>query len=308
MRPWSLFSQFLERIPKNRISSDIAAYLLMIECSLCEEKGMKDMGLKAFFLGKNSKYLESDALMAVLKVKPLPRHVAVIMDGNGRWAQKHHLPRIAGHRQGVEALREIIKVTSELDIEYLTLYAFSTENWKRPQTEVNGLMSLLVEYLQKEVKTLLENGVRIRVLGDITALPADARKEVSSAVRRTQHNQKLKVNIAINYGSRIEIIRAIKSLIQDVESGLVKSNAIDEALLAGYLDTHDIPDPDLLIRTSGEYRLSNFLLYQLAYTELYFTENDLFWPDFNRSVYLRILKEYQNRQRRYGGLHTGKDG
>ncbi|HOB20280.1 MAG TPA: isoprenyl transferase [Candidatus Atribacteria bacterium] len=248
-----------------------------------------------------------DYLYALVKSKPIPVHVAIIMDGNGRWAKKHKLPRIAGHRRGVEALRDIISTSSELGIKYLTLYAFSTENWKRPKDEVNALMSLLVEFLRKEVAELHRNSVKIYVLGDIGRLPEAARTEVQHAMDLTRANSGLQVNIALNYGSRAEILKAIKSIVQDVTSKRLAFDDITEQTISQYLDTGGIPDPDMLIRTSGEYRISNFLLYQIAYTELVFTDKNVFWPDFTREKYLEAIIEYQGRVRRYGGLDTGED-
>ncbi len=248
-----------------------------------------------------------DDLYTIVKSKPIPVHVAIIMDGNGRWAKKHKLPRIAGHRQGVEALRSIISTSSELGIKYLTLYAFSTENWKRPKDEVNALMSLLVEFLRKEVAELHRNNVRIHVLGDIEGLPEAARTEVRRAMDLTNGNCGLQVNIALNYGSRAEILNAVKSIVHDVQSKRISIDEITEQTISQYLDTRDIPDPDMLIRTSGEFRISNFLLYQIAYTELVFTDKNIYWPDFTRERYLEAIIEYQGRVRRYGGLDTGED-
>lgn len=264
------------------------------------------MDFKAFFKTKRNKCNVAMDLMETVLSKPLPNHVAIIMDGNGRWAKKRNLPRVVGHRQGVEAIRDIITTTSDLNIKYLSLYAFSTENWKRPKAEVSALMNLLVEYLQKEIDELHENGVKINIIGDIEGLPPEARNEVQKAVNKTKNNQKLQVNIALNYGSRIEIIRGIKKLFKDIETGVVSIDEINDETFTNYLDTNGIPDPDLLIRTSGEYRLSNFMLYQLAYTELYFTDKDILWPDYNRTLYLKTILEYQNRQRRYGGIEIGE--
>lgn len=255
---------------------------------------------------RKDRELSKAELIKEIKSKKLPQHVAIIMDGNGRWAKKRNLPRVAGHRQGVEALRETIKLTSELDIKYLSLYAFSTENWKRPKQEVNALMGLLVEYLKKEINELNENGVKINIIGDISGLPDEAQREVINAIKKTEDNKKLVVNIALNYGSRLEITRAVKKLFNDIRDNKVSIDDINEDMFSEYLDTSGIPDPDLLIRTSGEYRLSNFMLYQLAYTEFYFTDKNILWPDFDRITYLKILKEYQNRKRRYGGIELGE--
>jgi len=270
-------------------------------------KDMMVMGLKDLFIGKNKKYKEHMDAYSMIQAKSVPKHVAIIMDGNGRWAKKHQLPRIAGHRQGVEALRDIIQTTSQLGISYLSLYAFSTENWKRPKTEVKALMSLLVEFLQKEIYELHKNNVKIFMLGDIDGLPADTKAEVLRAMEMTKENKGLQVNIAINYGSRFEMIKAVKYIIQDISNGNITIEDINEELFSQHLDTKGIPDPDLLIRTSGEYRLSNFLLYQLAYTELVFTEKEVLWPDFTKEKYLETILQYQNRTRRYGGIDDRED-
>lgn len=227
-----------------------------------------------------------------------PEHVAIIMDGNGRWAKKRFLPRIAGHKAGVESLRKIIEETGDLGIKYLTVYAFSTENWKRPEEEVSGLMSLLVTYIENELSNLHNNGVRLRILGDITALPSLVRKKVEMALEKTAGNTKLTLNIALNYGGRDEIIRAIKNMYDDIESN--KSIDITEELFSDYLYTKDIPDPDFVIRTSGEIRISNFLLWQIAYSEMYFT--DVLWPDFSIKEYHKALDVFKKRSRRFGRL------
>ncbi len=256
------------------------------------------------FAGKrNANEVDLFALMEQVKSKPLPQHVAIIMDGNGRWATRRGLPRVAGHRQGVEALREVIKTSNELGIKYLTLYAFSTENWKRPAAEVDALMALLVEYLRKEIRELNSNNVKISVLGQVEAFPDVAQREIANAVEITKNNTGLRVNIALNYGGRAEIVRAVKAIARDVLDKKVSIDDIDERLFSDYLYTANIPDPDLLIRTSGEFRLSNFLLYQVAYTELVFTDSDVLWPDFDKKAYLEAIVEYQRRQRRYGGLN-----
>jgi undecaprenyl diphosphate synthase len=226
----------------------------------------------------------------------LPAHVAVIMDGNGRWAKKRGLPRSAGHRAGVERVRTIIRMSSDIGIRYLTLYAFSTENWKRPTDEVNTLMSLLVEYLVQELPELHEKHVRIRTLGDISALPEKVRIEIARAVETTKENTGLTVNMAINYGGRQELVEAIRRALADG----VKPEDVDEEWISSMLYTADEPDPDLMIRTSGEARISNFLLYQLAYAELYFT--DIYWPDFDEAEYAKALADFAGRGRRFGGL------
>ncbi len=226
----------------------------------------------------------------------LPRHVAVIMDGNGRWARQKGLPRSAGHRAGVERVRTIIKMSSDIGIRHLTLFAFSTENWKRPAEEVGVLMKLLLEYLVQELAELHQKNVRIKTLGDLSKLPAAVAAEVHRAIETTKDNTGLTVNMAINYGARQEILEAVKKAIIMGRG----ASEIDEQYFASLLETAAQPDPDLLIRTSGEMRISNFLLYQLAYAELYFTET--LWPDFDEAQYDKALECFAKRNRRYGGL------
>ncbi len=230
----------------------------------------------------------------------IPRHVAIIMDGNGRWATKRGLPRSVGHRAGMEALRDLITVSSELGIEALTLYAFSTENWKRPRDEVGTLFSLVVEYFNREISELHENGVRIRILGDISCVPQKARAALMRAEDITHDNSGLKLNLAINYGARAELVRAARALAEDVSNGGMAPDAIDEAAVSSRLYTSGQPDVDLLIRTGGEMRLSNFLLYQSAYAELLFT--DTLFPDFDKAHYLDAIREFQGRSRRFGAI------
>ena len=230
----------------------------------------------------------------------IPRHVAIIMDGNGRWATKRGLPRSVGHRAGMEALRDLITASSELGIEALTLYAFSTENWKRPRDEVGTLFSLVVEYFNREISELHEKGVRIRVLGDISCVPQKARAALMRAEDITHDNSGLKLNLAINYGARAELVRAAKALAEDVSNGGMAPDAIDEAAVSSRLYTSGQPDVDLLIRTGGEMRLSNFLLYQSAYAELLFT--DTLFPDFDKAHYLDAIREFQGRSRRFGAI------
>lgn len=230
----------------------------------------------------------------------IPRHVAIIMDGNGRWATKRGLPRSVGHRAGMEALRDLITASSELGIEALTLYAFSTENWKRPRDEVGTLFSLVVEYFNREISELHENGVRIRILGDISCVPQKARAALMRAEDITHDNSGLKLNLAINYGARAELVRAAKALAEDVSNGGMAPDAIDEAAVSSRLYTSGQPDVDLLIRTGGEMRLSNFLLYQSAYAELLFT--DTLFPDFDKAHYLDAIREFQGRSRRFGAI------
>lgn len=230
----------------------------------------------------------------------LPQHVAIIMDGNGRWGKQHHRPRAFGHRAGVEALRAVIRESSDLGIKALSLYAFSTENWRRPSDEVGVLMGLLLEYFQKEIEELHANRVRIHILGDVEGMPEPQRTALKEAMRQTQDNTGLKLNIAINYGGRSEIVSAARGLALKAAQGELDPMAIDEALFEAHLYTKGLPEIDLLIRTSGEIRLSNFLLYQLAYAEFVFV--DTLWPDFDIKAYHEALRTYQGRKRRFGGL------
>ncbi len=229
----------------------------------------------------------------------LPRHVAIIMDGNGRWAKAHKLAVAQGHRQGTEALRAIIRESSDIGIEALTIYAFSTENWRRSRAEVSALMSLLLEYFTSEIDELDEKNVCIRILGDKDGLPAPQRDALIAAETRTARNTGLKLNIAINYGGRAEIVRAARMLAQKAVSGEITPEDIDENAFAAALYTHDLPDVDLLIRTSGEMRLSNFLLYQCAYAEMEFPA--VLWPDFSLADYYAALEAFAARDRRFGG-------
>lgn len=232
----------------------------------------------------------------------LPRHIAIIMDGNGRWAQRRALPRSMGHRAGVEALRKVVKICSNLGIKVLTVYAFSTENWGRPKDEVGILMTLLTEYLRKELRELHENNVVIRAIGGLQDLPKEAQQELNNSIKRTQNNTGLILNIALNYGGRYEIINAVKKISADVLSGKQQIDGIDEECFSKALFTRGLPDPDLMIRTSGEMRLSNFLLWQLAYTEIVVI--DELWPDFGEKALLDAIIAFQKRDRRFGGIHT----
>lgn len=230
----------------------------------------------------------------------LPEHIAIIMDGNGRWAKSRSLPRIAGHKAGMDTVREITKVAAKLNIKILTLYAFSTENWKRPPTEVEYLMKIPKLFLNKYLPELMENNVKVSVIGDLEQIPSMTQVAVQHAIEKTRDNDGLLLNFAFNYGARNEIIRAIKQIIADVNENQLSPDLLDEQYFAKYLYTNNIKDPDLLIRTSGEQRLSNFLLWQLAYTEFWFT--DVFWPDFNESIFMNALHDYEKRIRRYGGI------
>jgi len=228
----------------------------------------------------------------------VPRHVAIIMDGNGRWARARGLPRIAGHRQGAEAVRRTVVSGLELGIEYLTIFAFSSENWKRPEREIDDLMGLLRLYLRAEIGELSRQGVRVRFIGDRNRLSRDIRSLIDEAERTTDANQAITLTIALNYGSRQEIVRAVRRLARDVATGALVPEDVDEAMFGRYLDTSEMPDPDLLIRTSGEQRLSNFLLWQSAYTELVYLPT--LWPDFEKADLENAVVAFQRRERRYG--------
>ncbi len=243
-------------------------------------------------------HLSETDLLAKLDPDLLPKHVAVIMDGNGRWAELRSLPRIAGHREGIKSVRELIALCLELGIPALTIYAFSQENWNRPAQEINALMSLLEHYLSTERTSLIEQGVRFRTIGRLDALPASALRWVRATEQETSHLEKLTLTVALSYGGRSEIVEAVRRIADAVRQGALPADDIDEPLFANYLMTRGLPDPDLLIRTSGETRISNFLLWQLAYTELYFTTT--LWPDFRRREALLALLEYQRRDRRFG--------
>jgi undecaprenyl diphosphate synthase len=226
------------------------------------------------------------------------KHIAIIMDGNGRWAKKRDLPTAAGHKQGAEAARKVLIACVKLKIPYLTLYTFSSENWHRNPQEVNNLMELLKFYLTNEINLLIEQKVRIKIIGNKKQLPSDIAELIELCEEKTKHNKRLYLQIALSYGAREEIIDAQKRLFSDIICAKIKEHDINEEIFSTYLYTHDAPDPDLLIRTSGEYRVSNFLLWQLAYTELYFTKT--LWPDFNSTHLRRAIKNYYQRERRYG--------
>ncbi len=244
--------------------------------------------------------LNEEELRNSLDMKKIPKHVAIIMDGNGRWADNRNLPRIEGHKAGVESVREIIELCGELKIQVLTLYAFSTENWKRPSFEVNALMRLLIDQLSEQTPELNSKNVKVRVIGDIDRLPKRVIDEINKSIKITQKNTGLILNLALSYGGRQEIVRATRAIASDVKSGIISPDDIDEKVFSKYLYTHDLPDPDFIIRTSGEIRISNFLLWQCAYSELYITE--VLWPDFRKKDLLLALIAYQNRKRRFGGI------
>lgn len=245
-------------------------------------------------------HLSESELTAKLEPDLLPKHVAVIMDGNGRWAELRGLPRIAGHREGINSVREMITQCLELGIQALTIYAFSQENWKRPMQEISALMGLLEYYLSTERASLIEQGVHFRTIGRLELLPQSAQHWVRTTKKETAHLDKMVLTVALSYGGRAEIVDAVRGLLHDARAGTIEPEHVDEAIIRRYLYTHPLPDPDLLIRTSGETRISNFLLWQLAYTELYFTPT--LWPDFRRREFLLALLEYQKRERRFGRI------
>lgn len=228
----------------------------------------------------------------------LPKHIAIIMDGNGRWAKDKGHDRLFGHYHGVESVRNILEGCAELNIPYLTLYAFSTENWDRPKDEVDGLMELLVDTIRKEVATLNKNNIKLHVIGDMVTLPPIARRELEEALQETSHNTKFNLILALSYSSRWELLNAVKNIARDVKNGVIDPEDIEQDTFQKYLATSNFPDPDLLIRTSGEFRISNFLLYQLAYAELYFTTTR--WPDFGKECLFEAILDFQRRRRRFG--------
>ncbi len=233
-----------------------------------------------------------------LEKDKLPKHVAVIMDGNGRWAKRRGGQRIFGHKNGVKAVRAVTEAAAELEIEYLTLYAFSTENWSRPKKEVDALMSLLVSTIADETPTLMKNNVKLNVIGDKENLPNGVRKNLEKCIADTNNNSGLVLTLALSYSARWEILNAVKKIISDSKIKEIDINDVDDQFFSNYLETFNIPDPELLIRTSGEFRISNFLLWQIAYTEFYFTE--VLWPDFSKEEFYKALLSYQQRERRFG--------
>lgn len=235
-----------------------------------------------------------------IDITNIPRHIAVIMDGNGRWAQNKGAARIFGHQSAIKAVREVTEGCAELGIEYLTLYAFSTENWSRPKLEIDGLMRLLVSSLRKELNTLNENNVKLLTIGGIENLPKKCQTELTEAIENTKENKGLQLILALNYSGRWELINAVKQVATAVQQGKLDINEIDENLFSTFLETAGIPDPELLIRTSGELRVSNFLLWQIAYTELYMTP--VFWPDFRKEDLVQAIQAYQSRERRFGRI------
>ena len=249
---------------------------------------------------------KADALkQIILTHNVIPEHIAIIMDGNGRWAKSRQLTRVEGHKEGINSVRDVVSAAGELDIKYLTLYTFSTENWKRPEVEVSALMSLLVRTIREELEELQKNNVRLKTIGHLEDLPYLPRQGLQLAMQALSKNTGLTLNLALSYSSRREILDAIKKIIFDANTGKIKPDDVDEDLMSQYLYTAQMPDPDLLIRTSGELRISNFLLWQLAYTEIYVT--DLFWPDFRRFDFFQAIRAFQQRERRFGRVSEQLD-
>jgi undecaprenyl diphosphate synthase len=237
-------------------------------------------------------------LRSQIDVGRLPKHIAIIMDGNGRWAKEHNMPRVFGHRSGVKAVREATEAAAEIGIDYLTLYAFSTENWRRPKYEVGALMKLLVDTLDKEVKTLNKNNIRLQAIGDIERLPAQTLVALRKGIESTRNNDRMTLVLALNYSSKWEILEATRKIAADACDGIIKPEDIDQEVFGNALSTRGIPDPELLIRTSGESRISNFLLWQIAYSELCFMP--VYWPDFDKNKFYEAIIDYQSRERRFG--------
>lgn len=239
-----------------------------------------------------------------IDLQQLPKHIAIIMDGNGRWAKQKGKLRTFGHMNGVTAVRDTVEAAAELGINFITLYAFSTENWNRPKFEVNALMELLVSTIHKETKTLMDNDIRLLSIGDMEALPSSCKKQLKQTMEKTANNNRMSLVLALSYSSRWEIVNAVKQIAQKVESGELKSADINDKMIEQHLTTSEITDPELLIRTSGEYRISNFLLWQIAYSELYFTNK--LWPDFRREDLYEAIVDFQKRERRFGGVSAVK--
>jgi undecaprenyl diphosphate synthase len=237
-------------------------------------------------------------LKSLILPDKVPQHIAIIMDGNGRWAKQKGMPRVLGHRSGVKSVREVTEAAAEVGVRYLTLYAFSTENWSRPPAEVRALMGLLVESIRNEIKSLQQNRVRLLAIGDLEALPRESYKALLNGIEETRNNDRITLVLALNYSAKWEILRATRQLAEQAQRGVLRPEEIDEKAFESALSTHGLPDPELLIRTSGETRISNFLLWQIAYAELYFTP--VFWPDFGRKELFEAILSYQRRERRFG--------
>ncbi|MEW8957122.1 isoprenyl transferase [Clostridium sp.] len=254
-----------------------------------------------FFFKKTKKNHQEELS---IDLNSIPKHIAIIMDGNGRWAKAKGLPRTMGHKAGVETIRNIVKECSAIGVKYLTLYAFSTENWKRPKDEVNALMELLVTYLRQEFEELNSNNVIINNIGDVSMLPKRCREELESAYEKTKNNTGLTLNLALNYGGRKEILDAINGIVKDINEGRLQCTNVTESILERYLYTKEMPDPDIIIRPSGEQRLSNFLLWQCAYSEFWYS--NINWPDFTKEDLHKAIWDYQHRERRFGGIKESR--
>ncbi len=242
--------------------------------------------------------MPANTLLSQIDKDRIPNHIAIIMDGNGRWAKKRALPRVVGHEYGVKSVRTVAETAAKLGVKYLTLYTFSTENWNRPQLEVKAIMALLVRTIRKEVETLQKNNIRLRTIGDISALPKEAYKELQEAMELTKNNDRMDLVLALNYSARWDIIQTTKKIAEMVKQGTIDVTSINEELISNTLNTGMLPEPELLIRTSGEYRISNFMLWELAYGEFYFT--DIYWPEFDQEAFYRAIVDYQKRERRFG--------
>jgi undecaprenyl diphosphate synthase len=249
-------------------------------------------------LKKKSSASDEQIEVLLKKSGEIPKHIAIIMDGNGRWAKKRGLPRVAGHKRGVDTVKEIVEACAEIGVKFLTLYTFSTENWKRPKDEVSTLMRLLLNSLRDRVNELNVNDIRLTTIGNIDALPVAVRKQLEFDIERTKNNKKMVLNLALSYSGRWELLEAIKQITDSAVQGKIKSKDIDEKIVSSFLTTKDIPDPDLVIRTSGEFRVSNFLLWQIAYSEFIITET--LWPDFSKFDLYDAIKIFQKRERRFG--------
>jgi undecaprenyl diphosphate synthase len=238
------------------------------------------------------------SLLDSINKETLPKHLAIIMDGNGRWAKQHGLLRVMGHENGTKSVRQVVEASTKIGIENLTLYAFSTENWNRPKLEVDTLMNLLIKSLKKELPTLLENNIKLNTIGNFEKLPKNAQSELLEVLNKTKQNNRMTLTLALSYGSREELISAVKAISDKVKNNIISTETIDESIINQHLYTHNLPDVDLVIRTSGEHRISNFLLWQIAYAELYFT--DVLWPDFTENHLYEAIISYQKRERRFG--------
>ncbi len=254
---------------------------------------------------KNQTSADKEKQAKLIKSGEIPEHIAIIMDGNGRWAKSKGSIRLHGHKVGVDSVRDITESCAQLGVKYLTLYAFSTENWGRPSAEVRGLMRLLVSSLRKEADNLHENDIKLVTIGQIDRFPEDCKKQLQEAIDLTEENERLQLCLALSYSGRWDITEAVKKIGTHVKEGRLDPSLINDQMIADHLSTAEVPDPDLIIRTSGEYRISNFLLWQLAYSELYITEQ--FWPDFRREELYKAIESYQGRDRRFGKIQTSKD-